>query len=216
MNEISIADTPVSHAVMESVLGTGDLSKLTTKQRVEYYMKVCSTLGLNPLTRPFRFMQFQGNTVLYATRDCADQLRNTLKIDLSIVDKVMDGELYIVTARATTADGRHDEDMGVVALGHLKGEARANGMLKAITKAKRRVTLSVCGMGFLDETEVETLAGAVTYDAEVEREVATEASPPLQVLIALHVLNEPNGTKWLKALHGLLAAASTMRPQAVR
>jgi hypothetical protein len=29
--------------------------------------------------------------------------------------------------------------------------------MKAETKAKRRVTLSICGLGFLDETEVETL-----------------------------------------------------------
>ena len=32
-----------------------------------------------------------------------------------------------------------------------------NAKLKAITKAKRRVTLSICGLGFLDETEIETI-----------------------------------------------------------
>jgi len=31
--------------------------------------------------------------------------------------------------------------------GALKGEARANAFLKAVTKAKRRVTLSICGLG---------------------------------------------------------------------
>jgi hypothetical protein len=45
--------------------------------------------------------------------------------------------------------------LGVVSLPDtLKGEARANTILKAVTKAKRRVTLSISGLGFLDETEV--------------------------------------------------------------
>ena len=40
----------------------------------------------------------------------------------------------------------------------VQGENRANAMMKAETKAKRRVTLSVCGLGMLDETEAEPLA----------------------------------------------------------
>ncbi len=33
--------------------------------------------------------------------------------------------------------------------------------MKAETKSKRRVTLSLCGLGMLDESEVETIPGAV-------------------------------------------------------
>jgi len=40
------------------------------------------------------------------------------------------------------------------------GEALANALMKASTKAKRRLTLSLCGLGFLDETEVGTIPGA--------------------------------------------------------
>ena len=71
--------------------------------------------------------------------------------------------------------------MGVVSIDKLSGEFRANAILKAITKAKRRVTLSVCGLGFLDETEVETLVpqGAQTFDAEGTVEIdATTVEPP--------------------------------------
>ena len=39
----------------------------------------------------------------------------------------------------------------------LRGEALSNAMMKATTKAKRRVTLSLCGLGMLDETEVESI-----------------------------------------------------------
>jgi len=35
-----------------------------------------------------------------------------------------------------------------------------NVQMKAVTKAKRRLTLSLCGLGWLDETEVETIRDA--------------------------------------------------------
>jgi hypothetical protein len=60
----------------------------------------------------------------------------------------------MVTVTATDATGRRDSDMGVVSTKNLAGENLANAILKAITKAKRRVTLSICGLGMLDETEV--------------------------------------------------------------
>jgi hypothetical protein len=41
----------------------------------------------------------------------------------------------------------------------LSGEALANALMKAETKAKRRATLSICGLGMLDETEVEDVPG---------------------------------------------------------
>ena len=163
---------PVSAQALEHILGTGDLSKLSTQQRVEFYAKTCQSLGLNPLTRPFRFMSFQGNTVMYATRDCTDQLRKVNGITLHVVDKQLDGELFIVTVRARDRHGREDEDMGAVTLGKLTGESRANALMKALTKAKRRVTLSICGLGLTDEAELDTMPGSTTFDADDEPPVA--------------------------------------------
>lgn len=176
----------VSAEAVEHILGTGDLSKLTTHQRVEYYAAVCKSVGLNPLTRPFRFMSFQGQTVMYATRDCTDQLRQIRKISIAITDKRLDGDLFIVTAQATAADGRRDEDVGAVTIGKLIGEARANATMKAMTKAKRRVTLSICGLGMLSEDEVETLAGATTFahDAALSDRDAINAEIPMRAAAA--------------------------------
>jgi hypothetical protein len=39
----------------------------------------------------------------------------------------------------------------------LSGEALANQIMRCETKAKNRATYSICGMGFLDETEVEDI-----------------------------------------------------------
>lgn len=170
-------DMPLEFAVLEHVLGTGDLSKLSTQQRVAYYRQTCDKLGLNPLTRPFRFMAFQGQIVMYATRDAADQLRSLRKISLAVVNQKLDGDLFIVTVRATTPDGRSDEDMGAVTMGRLQGDARANAILKAITKAKRRVTLSICGLGFNDETEIETLPEAKTFEHDADQPPVATAQP---------------------------------------
>ena len=154
----------VSAQTLEHVLGSGDLSKLSTQQRVEYYAKTCQTLGLNPLTRPFRFLALNGQIQLYATRDCTDQLRKVNGITLHVVDKQIDGDLFIVTVRARTKDGRDDEDVGAVTLGQLRGDSRANAIMKAMTKAKRRVTLSICGLGITDESELDTMPGAMAFD----------------------------------------------------
>jgi hypothetical protein len=73
--------------------------------------------------------------------------------------------------RARTKDGREDEDIGAVVL-PASGDSRANALMKAITKAKRRVTLSICGLGQTDESELDTMPGARVFDAEDDVPVA--------------------------------------------
>ena len=154
--------TIVDGQTVERVLLDGDLGKLTASQRVAYYGKICEALGLNPLTRPFEYIVLNGRLVLYARRECTEQLRKLHKVSLSIVARELTEELYAVTAKAQLLDGRTDESIGVKSLAGLKGDARANAMMTAETKAKRRVTLSICGLGLLDETEVADIPPTAT------------------------------------------------------
>jgi hypothetical protein len=147
-------------AIMERVITAGDLSKLTPRDRTLYYSAVCESVGLNPLTRPFEYITLTGKLTLYARKDCTDQLRRLNHVSVEIVSREQIGDAYVVTARATTGDGRRDESIGAVSVKGLSGDAICNALMKAETKAKRRVTLSVCGLGFLDETERETIPGA--------------------------------------------------------
>lgn len=152
---------PVAGDIMESVIVKGDLAKLTPNERVRYYTEVCRSLGLNALTQPFSYITLNGKLTLYATRACADQLRKINGVSLEIVSRDVVDDILTVHVRAKLPDGRADEDLGAVAFpSTLKGEARANAELKAVTKAKRRATLSVCGLGWLDETEVDDIPGA--------------------------------------------------------
>jgi hypothetical protein len=141
---------------IERAVMVGDLADLSSAQRAEYYTAVCRSLGLNPLTKPFEFLTLNGKLRLYALRDCADQLRRLHGISIYITNRERMGDIYIVTARAKDRTGREDESTGAVPLGNLKGDALANALMKAETKSKRRVTLSIAGLGWLDETELET------------------------------------------------------------
>jgi hypothetical protein len=143
--------------VVEKVVIGGDLSGLNAAQRADYYAAVCRSLGLNPLTKPFEYLTLNGKLRLYALRDCADQLRRLHGISIYIANRERMSDIYVVTARAKDRQGREDESTGAVTVGNLKGDALANALMKAETKAKRRVTLSIAGLGWLDETELDTI-----------------------------------------------------------
>lgn len=133
---------------------------LKPDEKVSYYSKVCELVGLNPLTKPFDYIKLNGKEVLYANKGCTEQLRQVHKVSTKI-DKVQTIEgVYVVTVIVSTPDGRTDSATGAVTIAGLKGESLANAFMKCETKAKRRGTLSICGLNMLDETEVETIPTA--------------------------------------------------------
>ena len=154
---VTTSPQPLPSEVVEKIVISGDLTGLNASQRAEYYGAVCRSLGLNPLTKPFEYLNLNGKLRLYALRDCADQLRRLHGISIYIANRERISDIYIVTARAKDRQGREDESTGAVTVGNLKGDALANALMKAETKAKRRVTLSIAGLGWLDETELETI-----------------------------------------------------------
>ena len=151
----SVIPTETVAIKTDAVLIQGDLSTLSEDQRSAYYLRVCESLGLNPHTQPFEYIPLGGKLKLYATRACSDQLRKLHGVSIQILSRELVEDIYTVTARAEDMTGRTDESCGVVSLKGLMGEARSNKIMCAETKAKRRVTLSICGLGWLDETEVE-------------------------------------------------------------
>jgi hypothetical protein len=168
-----------SMAAIESVLVQGDLSKLSTEQRVEYYNRVCNSLGLNPMTKPFEYVSLQGRLMLYARKDATDQLRKIYNVSVKIISREKIEDIYIVTARAAMPNGREDEAIGTVFIAGLRGEQLANAMMKAESKAKRRVTLSICGLGFSSEDEISD----TNYTHKVEVEMPKQQLPAADVTI---------------------------------
>lgn len=154
--------------IIAGVVLHDDLAKLSDEARANYYRAVCESLGLNALTKPFAYIRLNKKLTLYARRDAADQLRRIHNVSIEITARERHDDVYVVTARATTPEGRQDESTGAVAIGRLSGDALANAYMKAETKAKRRVTLSLIGLGWLDESEIGTIPDAqpIKVDAQ--------------------------------------------------
>ena len=172
----------ISDEAMDSLLQEGDLTKLTIRQRSQFAYKMAQRLGLNPLTKPFDFINLSGKLTLYANRTASDQLRQihnissrviyagpllmcdptqALRPDIDIASIPSRDDVYqvIVYLEGTDKDGnkRSEMSIGCVGIQGQSGEALANSIMKCHTKALRRGTLSFAGLGFLDELEVESV-----------------------------------------------------------
>lgn len=157
--------------IIEKLVLDGDLSKMSQPQKVTYYKQFCDALGLNSLTQPFQLINFQGKQRLYATKDCTEQLRKIHGVSITEVTSMRLDGVFVVTAKAQDKTGKTDASTGAVTIEGLKGDALANALMKAETKAKRRVTLSICGLGMLDESETDTMIGAEIKRIPTEEEV---------------------------------------------
>lgn len=168
--------------VISNLILNGDLSKLTQIQKVQYYTTYCSRLGLDPATQPFKLLKLNGREVLYCDRSGTQQLSNKNKVSHAISAREIVNECYVVTAKASTPDGRSTESIGAVNISGYKGDMLCNAMMKAETKAKRRATLDLLGLGILDESEIETIPNAKSIAIDVEHKEVESNTEELKAL----------------------------------
>jgi hypothetical protein len=165
---------------VEQALLIGDISQMSDEVRIAYYIATCRSVGLNPLTKPFQALKGDdGKISLYPDKGCAEQLRKLHRVSCKVIGREFLDDLYIVTVRATTPDGREEEAQGVVPIAKAVGSweqtregkryfktsvdaqgremtaplsvaERAAALMRAETKAKRRATLAICGLGMAD------------------------------------------------------------------
>lgn len=161
--------------LIERLVIDGDLSVLSAEDRLTYYKHVCKKHKLDWELKPFEYIKLPDKKddngvmkyklTLYATKGCAELLRATHGIEIYDLKREFDKGLCIVTATGRTKDGRIGMDVGFASVntkyGDATGDFLGNAILKAVTKAQRRLTLSLGGLGMLDETEVESIAGAI-------------------------------------------------------
>ena len=162
--------------VISSLVINGDLKRLTPQQKVEYYSYRCQQAGLDPAAKPFDLLTLNGKEILYANASATQQLTSIHKLSHAITSRVLTDGIYCVFCRVTGCDGRSTENMGAVPIDNLKGEAKANAMLKATTKAIRRTVLAHMGLGLMDETEVDTIPGATKTPMTLAGEPDAEPS----------------------------------------
>ena len=173
--------------VIESIVTKGDLSALSERQLVSYYNYRCGQVGLDPSAKPFDVLVLSGKKVLYANASATQQLSSVHGLSTAITNRERIESIYCVSARVTGKDGRSTENQGAVDIANLSGEKLANAIMKATTKAIRRTVLAHCGLGMLDETELETIPAQQMQKVDL---------PPLQtVLEGKHKLLIPDGNQ---------------------
>ena len=179
-NKIQVKNTlpPVTldPSVIESLVINGDLSRLNQAQKVMFYNYRCQQADLDPAAKPFDLLKLNGKEVLYANASATQQLCANRKLSTQITHREKLDDIYVVSARCTGSDGRISENQGAVSIAGLRGDALANAILKATTKAIRRVVLAHCGLGILDETETETIPTAQKVSLNIEQPASTAPS----------------------------------------
>jgi hypothetical protein len=151
-----------------AALVEGDLGRLTNTERATYYLRVCEAVGVDPALQPFSLLRLNGKLVMYANKSCAEQLRKNNGVSITELTSHKENDIYIVLAKALDKTGRVDASTGAVNIKGLSGDALANALMKTETKAKRRVTLSISGLGMMDESELETVPNALRVNVDVK------------------------------------------------
>jgi hypothetical protein len=183
-NALAVSDAGLPAEIAEKVLVGGDLAALTPGQRLMYYEARCKAAGLDPRSRPFEYVTLKGKLTLYANKGAAEQLRQNHRVSIDKIEQQTISDILSVTVYGHTPDGRSDSDIGAVSIANLHGDDLANAIMKAITKGKRRLTFSLCGLNMLDETEIETINGARTF-------VDPPPGQRIQVVNPEHYLADP-------------------------
>ncbi len=185
------SETLTQSNVVSQLILNGDLSKLSATDKVRYYNGYCERMGLDPFTKPFDILRLNGKEVLYCTRSGTQQLNKLHSVSHLITSRELIEAVgvYQVTSKASLPDGRCTESIGAVNITGLKGEAYANAIMKAETKAKRRATLDLLGLGVLDESEADSIPNAepasiaLVQEPQEEVEPAAQSYPTLGTLI---------------------------------
>lgn len=151
-----------SEKAVHELLSSGNFDKLDGPARAAFLLALCDSLGLNPATQPFEFVRLSGKLTLYAKKDCAEQMRKIHGVSVEKVEQSSEDGLHSTTVWVRDSSGRTDCDVGIVSIKGLSGESLANARMKSLTKAKRRATLSICGLGCLLEDEFDTIRDKIS------------------------------------------------------
>lgn len=154
----SIEETPEA---LKQALAKQDLKGLSEESKMKYLFHLSESLGFNPLTKPFEILSFRGQEKVYPTKSAASQAAANSGLSFEKTDEEMKEVqsgvwLYKVWYRGTLPDGRADEDMGAVPIYQSDDPGtKCDKQMKAVTKAKRRLALSITGIGLDDRPDMD-------------------------------------------------------------
>jgi hypothetical protein len=150
----------------------GSVSHFDKSQKQALLSKLCITLGLNEELQPFRIYQnIRGEEYIYATKECCAQLRHREHINIMEVgEPIFSNNTISVRVKGNNKHGRESWEIGSVGTTESMTSAEiAHGVMTAVTKAKRRLTLCLSGLGVLADVELEDMAQVVSTGIEEQK-----------------------------------------------
>lgn len=203
---------PPTEDALIKLFTSGDLIDLDPRQKAQYLAALCSKTGLDPLSKPYDILYVKGpdgkqRAILYANRTASDQLRKIHDIRTSVVYEGLlqlgtttREDVYRVDLDVTLGE-RTERHVGLVSIAGLSGEAMANAIMKCHTKALRRGTLSIVGIGLPDESEVDTIPGRIPVTEAAPRLLTpTAEAPALDKTIPAMAMPQPTAPLFPKPL----------------
>lgn len=157
-------------AFQQAVAGGRDTSGLKPEHRGALLNELARALRLNPLTKPVIFLKTGQGESIYVTRQGADQIAARLRLNRETVEgpdirKVGNVDVAFCKVRVSAPDGRFETSTATLPAGDF-----AMVLMKVETKAKRRATLSLAGLGMLSEEDAEEMLDAALNNTPAEPE----------------------------------------------
>lgn len=179
--ELYRANHGVSSETLSKIILKGDWKDLTPAQRVEGYIALCRSLGLNPLTKPFDLLEMRDRTTLYLNSAGGAQLGALHKASYHITrvetepvaDTVMLVRAYV---KVRLPDGRENEDVGIKTCNPKDVNDYIRAYKSAITNGRLRAIKGLIGLNVVVEGDEEEIPEARVVSVEIA-EASAESAP---------------------------------------
>jgi hypothetical protein len=175
-SNLFVVDPAEAATIAEKVIAeNGDLYQLTPIERKKYYLGMCSRYGLDPFSSPFDYLsqkmkdkdgQYRDRITLYPNQRASNFFAQQHHISVTISSKEFADGLWVVTAIAKGRDGRSMEDVGAVQV--TERINRGDALKKAISQARRRAVLALCGFSDRDDSAYGTPIAAEAFDPPID------------------------------------------------
>lgn len=171
-----------TQAAIMAIIRRGGTAGLTPEEKARYLQALCKSLGINELTMPIQFITFQGKEIAYVTRGATDQLAAKHNVSRFVVEgpclKDFSGtKLLYCRVEAKMPNGRCDTSIATSS-----ARIDENSLMKVESKAKRRATLSILGLGMLAEEEADDLSASQSGPATNQPRAQAEKASPSKAL----------------------------------
>ena len=176
MQQDVVLDTKIQEVLARD---SGRCDGLSDEQKAEYVNYLCSKVGIDPTFRPIDIIATKNGLKPYLNKGAGEIIRDTRKISIDDMQIKEVNNMWVATCRVKSLDGRIDTDVGVCPkTGTQKSPMAPNdSLMKAVTKAKRRATLSMCGLGAIIEETHPTEYNGEPEQQECRSQILLEDEP---------------------------------------